>query len=284
MFTIPNSVLAALSDPGLAINDVTVRGLLELANRGLAGLPTGGASLPDVNAAVDANNRGFDGCRVPVDCGAHAALALAPNDSFGRGIAAAKAKNISLSAQVFLTEGFNCDASKEPEEPDIAGNPGGKPVWWQWQATVSGLVTIQTAGSSFDTLLGVFVGPTHSNVTLVASSDDTSGSLAAEVTFPATAGTNYLVVVDGFDGACGSVVLQVITGASRLGPVRVLGESEVTISIDGELGRGYLIEASSDLASWTPVAAVENSTGTLQFGDPAVATSSQRFYRVVIEP
>jgi hypothetical protein len=45
-FTIPNSVLAALTDAGLGINDVTVRGLVELANRALAGLPTAGATYP----------------------------------------------------------------------------------------------------------------------------------------------------------------------------------------------------------------------------------------------
>jgi hypothetical protein len=213
-------------------------------------------------------------------------VALAPKKRLSGEIAAARpmAKDSSVIAQTFLTGGFNCDATKEPGEPDIAGNPGGKPVWWEWQATASGLVTIQTAGSSFDTLLGVFVGPTHSNVTLIASGDDTLASLAAEATFPATAGTNYLIVVDGFDGACGNIVLQIITGAPRLGPVKVLSEGEVTISINGELGRGYLIEASSDLASWEALAAVENSGGTLQFGDPAAVNLSQRFYRVVISP
>jgi len=40
-FTIPAAVLTALSDPALGINDNTVHGLLELANRGLAGMPTG---------------------------------------------------------------------------------------------------------------------------------------------------------------------------------------------------------------------------------------------------
>src|SRR6185436_6642461 len=67
-FQVPASVLAALVNPGLGINDPTVQGLLELANRALAAWPTGGASLSDINAAVDAINRGFDECRVLVDC------------------------------------------------------------------------------------------------------------------------------------------------------------------------------------------------------------------------
>ena len=65
---IPASVLAALSNASLGIVNGKVSGLLELANRGLAGLPTGGATLAEINAAVDAINRGFDECRVLVDC------------------------------------------------------------------------------------------------------------------------------------------------------------------------------------------------------------------------
>jgi hypothetical protein len=64
--TIPASVLQALTSLGL---DWTVGGLLELANRALAGDPQlGGASLSDINSAVDAINVGFDECRVVVDC------------------------------------------------------------------------------------------------------------------------------------------------------------------------------------------------------------------------
>jgi len=66
-FTIADSVRSALSDPVLGINNHTVGGLLELANRALAGLPTGGASLSAINDAVDAINRGLDECRVLVD-------------------------------------------------------------------------------------------------------------------------------------------------------------------------------------------------------------------------
>jgi hypothetical protein len=64
-FTIPQSVLTALSNLGLPN---TVAGLLELANRALAGQATGGASLPDINWAVDAINRGFDKCRFLISC------------------------------------------------------------------------------------------------------------------------------------------------------------------------------------------------------------------------
>ena len=62
---IPYSVTTALSALGLTN---TVNGLLELANRGLAGETTGGASLDDLNAAVNAVNTGFGGCRFLLNC------------------------------------------------------------------------------------------------------------------------------------------------------------------------------------------------------------------------
>ncbi len=62
---IPLSVTTALSALGLPH---TVSGLLELANRGLAGETTGGAGLGDVNAAVNAINVGFGGCRFLLSC------------------------------------------------------------------------------------------------------------------------------------------------------------------------------------------------------------------------
>jgi hypothetical protein len=64
-FGIPERVLTALDHLGL---NRTVAGLLELANRGIAGLPTDVATIGDLNSAVDAINNGFDECRLFVKC------------------------------------------------------------------------------------------------------------------------------------------------------------------------------------------------------------------------
>jgi hypothetical protein len=63
--TIPSSVLSALTSLGLG---KTVDGLLTLANRGLGGQSTGGASLTNINCAVDAINTGFDECALLISC------------------------------------------------------------------------------------------------------------------------------------------------------------------------------------------------------------------------
>jgi hypothetical protein len=63
--TIPASVLTALGTLGLPI---TAGGVLELANRALAGQSTAGASKSDVSDAAAAVTEGFNECRTLVDC------------------------------------------------------------------------------------------------------------------------------------------------------------------------------------------------------------------------
>jgi hypothetical protein len=68
---VPQTVIDALSN-STYVPDAThrgkVSGLLDLANRALAGQSIGSASLPSVNAAVDAINTGFDECQMLVVC------------------------------------------------------------------------------------------------------------------------------------------------------------------------------------------------------------------------
>jgi hypothetical protein len=106
--------------------------------------------------------------------------------------------------------GTNLLSTKEPGEPNIAGDPGGKSVWYQWQAPLSASVTISTIGSNFDTLLGVYTGNSVSGLSLVADNDDIvlGVNQQSSVTFAAVAGTTYKIVVDGFGAAVGNIILN----------------------------------------------------------------------------
>jgi len=297
MFTIPNSVLSALTNGVLGITNVTVKGLLELANRALAAQPTGSATLSDINAAVDAINRGFDECRVLVDCSTGVVIFDSFNDTFtnspplggGGGGFAPHPRDVAAGPDpaddqphIIKVRVPNLDATREPGEPDHAGNPGGKSLWWRWTAPRSGPVLLQTAGTSFDSLLAVYTGADLSNLVLVASNDDPSdGVAAAELIFQAQAGTEYRIAVDGFDGASGTIQLALVTERPHLCLPVIRAGDDVQLCIDGQLGRIYTIEASSDLTNWTPLASLEYLGGALRFTDPT--NSSQRFYRVILE-
>src|SRR5437868_4888168 len=63
------------------------------------------------------------------------------------------ASAIALTGPVITTTGSNTGANKEFFEPNHGGNRGGASVWWTWTPPASGLTTIDTFGSSFNTLL-----------------------------------------------------------------------------------------------------------------------------------
>jgi len=65
------NVLKALTSSSLGITNSSVGGLLELANRALAAQNTGGATLSEINSAVDAVNQAFHECRMVVACSDH---------------------------------------------------------------------------------------------------------------------------------------------------------------------------------------------------------------------
>jgi hypothetical protein len=99
------------------------------------------------------------------------------------------------------------DASTEPEEPQHAGNAGGCSVWWKWTAPTNEIFELDTAGSSFDTLLAVYTGTAVNHLTVVASNAVVGGGFTNVVAFTPLACTNYYIAVDGLDGANGDIVV-----------------------------------------------------------------------------
>jgi hypothetical protein len=102
----------------------------------------------------------------------------------------------------------NTGASKEPGEPDHAGNWGGASVWFRWTAPTNSIVNIDTHGSSFDTLLAVYGGNSLSTLTEVTSDDDSGGGYTSAVSFVAGAGMAYWIAVDGYYGSQGNISMN----------------------------------------------------------------------------
>jgi hypothetical protein len=50
----------------------------------------------------------------------------------------------------------------------------------------------------------------------------------------------------------------------------------------GELGRTVIVEASSNLADWTPLATNILGTDPITFTDPESGLFNQRFYRLLM--
>jgi hypothetical protein len=98
--------------------------------------------------------------------------------------------------------GTNVFATREANEPNHSpdGNGGSRSVWYQWQAPATGTATIDTLGTGFDTVLGVYTGSSVGALSVVGKDDDTV-ERTSRVIFAATAGTVYKIGVDGFNNS-----------------------------------------------------------------------------------
>ena len=93
-------------------------------------------------------------------------LAQPTNDNFG------SATTLDNGSTWNSITGSNLGATPEPGEPFHAGFASGPSVWYKWVAPQDGEVQMDTIGSSFDTVLGVYTGASVSTLSQIAANDD----------------------------------------------------------------------------------------------------------------
>jgi uncharacterized repeat protein (TIGR03803 family) len=121
---------------------------------------------------------------------------------------------VNINPLVGPAFGNNSNATFEAGEPLTDGKPGTNSIWYTWHASFSGVVSLTTRGSSFDTLLAVYTGTNLDDLTVVAADDDSGGFFTSLVTFNCTQGTSYQIQVTGFQNASGRVVLGLPAGTA----------------------------------------------------------------------
>jgi len=105
---------------------------------------------------------------------------------------------ITLTGENDSISGWNTGATTELNEPDHAGAAAGLSVWYTWTAPSTGFGVIETRGSVFNTVLGIYSGNDLSALGAVASNDDANNfSAYSRVIFNAQAGQTYRIAVDG---------------------------------------------------------------------------------------
>ena len=124
------------------------------------------------------------------------------NDNFAS--AQALAGTVDTSGTV---NGSTVGATKQAGEPTPIGNAGGHSIWYSITPASSGQLRVDTCGSGFDTLLGVYTGSAVNALTTQADNDDSCGQQSS-VQFAVTAGTKYSIEVDGYSGDSGAVTLN----------------------------------------------------------------------------
>ncbi|WP_412061359.1 T9SS type A sorting domain-containing protein [Rubrivirga sp. IMCC45206] len=111
--------------------------------------------------------------------------------------------------------GTTVGASRAITELASSCNGGDNSVWWIFATSDTGTVTIDLAGSDFDTVVDVF-RQTPLGGTLIDCNDDGASGTTSTLTVPVEVNAQYFVRVSGYLGAEGAVAMTVDASASVL--------------------------------------------------------------------
>lgn len=113
---------------------------------------------------------------------------------------------------------------------------GSADAWWKFTAPGSGMATIDTVGSAFDTTLMLFSACGGSS--LACNDDFSNQTLASRVQVSVVAGAQYLIRVAGFNGAQGAVQLNLSLPGGNANANTATGNTNSSTSQNGNRNSG----------------------------------------------
>ena len=164
-----------------------------------------------------------------------------PNDLFANAI---ELRGTSGASIVNST-----NATKEFGEPNHAGDPGGKSVWWSFHAPSDGVLFLTTTNSTFDTVMGLYQGTRVFNLTTIASNDDAyNGYVFSKISQAVRTNEDYRIAVDGVGGSSGQITLTYTFTTNSVNLLTVKGTAGGTVSP----GSGFYANGSTVVFTATP--------------------------------
>lgn len=136
------------------------------------------------------------------------------NDSFANAIVINPAV-VSFTDTGSNFEAMPFDANDPPTIAPCTINDNSKSVWYQFTPAANGTITVDTLGSSYDTILAAYTGGIGS-FSQVACNDDApnTGTLQSRISFNGTVGTRYSFMVAGVGGDVGTLTFH-LTGPPK---------------------------------------------------------------------
>ena len=210
--TMTINTLGSNFDTVLAVyTGVPLRSLTKIAGNNDAGVGLTYSSVRFQAVAGTAYYIVVDGNKSPTRSGT---IVLNGNGSFLESFPSnndiASAKNLG-SGVTFFESGSVLAASAQNGEPALAGLPATRSVWFTYTAPASGRLVVDTVGSDFNSVLGVYSGTVgvFSSLKLLAANDDiATGNFQSSVSLPVTSGTTYIIKVDGRKSSLGAYTLR----------------------------------------------------------------------------
>jgi len=141
----------------------------------------------------------------------------------------------------------NLNATVETNEPSLIpiSDGGGASVWYTFTPTSTGALTVDTTGSTFDTVLTAFSGSSIENLTTITYNDDYAGAITSSINFTAIAGTTYHLRVHSWSSARGTIKLNwsqilscanIVAGDNFCSPIVRTGNNQTTNTNNSSAG------------------------------------------------
>jgi hypothetical protein len=187
-----------------------------------------------------------------------------PNDHFTNAF--------TLSGISASTTGLGLGATLEPGEPsDLYSDDGS--VWWNWTAPANGRVSLFS-----DQPVVVYSGNSVSSLT----NESGSGRFRSRVTFIARAGVTYRIAVYSWSVQPFDLGLTApaLPPNPELASMRRLANGSFEFQFDAIMGQTNVVDASTDLLNWVPIATNFLDCGVLNVLDPTAVGFPHRFYRL----
>jgi hypothetical protein len=188
-----------------------------------------------------------------------APLVPPPNDHFTNAFV--------LTGTLASATGVGLGATSEPGEP---GNFYTNSIWWKWTAPASGRVRILPSSPV------VYSGNSIDSLTIVSTVSWPA------VTFLAGTGETYYIRVSSWSVRPFQMILAATLPppSPQLESMRRLANGAFELQFDAIMGQTNVIDASTDLFNWIPIATNFLDCGVLNVLDPAAVGFPQRFYRL----
>lgn len=139
--------------------------------------------------------------------------------------------SITLRGSLFNTSGNNNSATKEDREPVHAFVGGGKSLWYSYTPSSTGMLTIDTRGSDFDTVLAIYTGSKVSFLQNTAYNDDFSRTeKTSRLVTKLSAGVKYYIAIDGYKGKTGNFKIN----GSYIGKTLLPAPTNIKLTRNGQ--------------------------------------------------
>jgi len=187
-------------------------------------------------------------------------------------------------SQVFNTAGSATEAGEEP----ICGVMGGASQWISFVALESGTLHLNTEGSSYDTVVAVFIrSPTNATKLQQLRCDNNSGrdGRDSKLDVSVQAGKTNFIVIDGVNSATGVLQLNYsLVTATTLSPLGVSTQGTYKLRVNGHPAMRFTIQRSSDFVNWTSIFTTNSTTSTFDFTDLDSSSDPRFYYRALMLP